>query len=353
MNRKIPFEPRELNIVGELPGFLGRPGTPLKDVPVSTKENGHAMYSGKHPYWMQAPGDSGMFSCQMYNQLLGRGWMGEGTVDAFGIEWVWVDVVGGSIVAPGSPLLEDANDWREKIIIPDIDAWDWAGAAELVKVDKSMFTQMSLVNGFWFERLISFMDFEGAAVAVIDEEQKPAVHELFDALTDLACRVVDKFVEYWPGLDGFNVHDDWGSQRAPFFSYEVAEEMFLPYIKRLTDHIHSKGRVATLHSCGHLEDRIQIFIDGGFDQWTPQAMNDTKKLYDKYGDQIVIAVIPDEFDPETTSEEEQRQLAREFVEYYCQPGKLAIADFYAAWAFTPAFAAEVYTHSRKRYLGEV
>ncbi|MCL2136000.1 MAG: methyltransferase [Coriobacteriia bacterium] len=352
MTRAIPFEPRELRQIDELPGFFGMPGMPIRDTPVTAKENAAAMYFNKHPYWMYAPGNSGGVSMPLYNQLLGRGGP-EGTVDAFGIEWVWVEMVGGSIVKPGDPLLLNANEWRDKIRIPNIDEWDWESAAEESKVNKTLFSQVTLVNGFWFERLISFMDFEGAAIAIIDEDQKPAVHEIFEAMTDLACKLVDKYLEYWPALDGFNIHDDWGSQRAPFFSYDVGVEMFLPHIKRLTDYIHSKGRVATLHSCGHLEDRIQIFIDGGFDQWTPQAMNDTKKLYDKYGDKIVIAVIPDEFDPETTSEEEQRQRAREFVEYYCHPGKVAIADFYSSWAFTPAFSEEVYAHSRKRYLGLV
>ena len=353
MNRKIPFQPSELKMAYERLGTAGRPNTPLKDFPVSTKENGNAMYHDRHPFWMQAAGDNGSFSSPLYNNMLGRGTAGIGTTDAFGLQWVWVEVVGGAIVAPGAPLLLDANDWREVIKIPDIDSWDWAAEAENIKPDKSYYTEMSLINGFWFERLISFMDFEGAAIAIIDPDQKDAVHDLFDTMTDFACKVVDKFLEYWPSLDGFNVHDDWGSQRAPFFAYETGVEMFLPYIKRLTDHIHSKGKVATLHSCGHLEERAAIFVEGGFDQWTPQAMNDTKMLYDKFGDKIVISVIPDQYDPENTTEEEQRKLARQFVEYFCKPGKMAICSNYGAWAFTPAFTEEVYIHSRKRYLGEV
>jgi len=350
MNRRIPFEPNELKPASFIPAFFpGMPDTPVRNFPVSPKENTMAMYQDRNPYWMPGTGDGGMFWLDIYNNLLGRGGFNVGTTDAFGIEWEWVELAGGSIVKPGEPFLEDIRDWKEKIIIPDIDAWDWAGATETTKVDKFYFTEMSLVNGFWFERLISFMDFGPAAVALIDDEQKPYVHELFAALTDLACDVVDKFIEFWPGIDGFNIHDDWGSQRAPFFSLDTAYEMFLPYMQKLTGHIHSKGRVATLHSCGHLEDRIQVFIDGGFDQWTPQDMNDTGMLYDKYGDKIVIAVIPDRYDPATTTEDEQRALARAYVDKYCQPNKPANCGFYGAWAFTPAFSDEVYEYSRKKY----
>jgi hypothetical protein len=68
-------------------------------------------------------------------------------------------------------------------------------------------------------------------------------------------------------------------------------------MKQLTGHIHSKGRYATLHSCGHVDTRVQCFIDGGFDSWDPQVMNDIHMLYEKYGDKIVLGVYPDKFDP--------------------------------------------------------
>jgi len=349
MNRKIPFEPNELKPVSFIPGFFGMPDTPVKDTPLSPRENVAALYFEKHPYWMVTMSDSGMFFPGMYSMQLGRGGWDVGTTDAFGIEWEYVEIAQGAIVKPGEPFLANANEWKDKIIIPDIDAWDWEAEAEQNKIDKMYSTQFSFVNGFWFERLISFMDFAPAAMALIDEDQVGAVKEIFEAMTDLACKLVDKFCQYWPAIDGFNIHDDWGSQKAPFFSQDVAK-MFIPYMKTLNDHIHSKGRFSTLHSCGHNEDRIQIFIDGGFDEWTPQDMNDTHKLFDEFGDKIVIGAIPEPFDPETTSEAEQRERARAYVDKFCQKGKSAVADFYSAWAFTPAFSEEVYEYSRKKYL---
>ena len=193
------------------------------------------------------------------------------------------------------------------------------------------------------------MDFMPAALALIDDEQTAALKDLFQATTDLACQLVDKFCEYWPGLDSFNVHDDWGAQKAPFFSEDVAYELFVPYMKQLTDHIHSKGRVATLHSCGHTEDRVQCYIDGGFDQWAPQTMNNIKKLYDEYGDKIVFAVWHDKFDYANATEEEQRAEARKFVEYFTQPGKPVTIGINQVRESTEAFMDEVYIHSRKIY----
>ena len=350
MNRRIPFVKNELNTIDMIPGFFNSPPSPLRSTPVVPRENILAMYHDKHPYWTPIPVESSMIVPELYNNLLGRGGPA-GTTDAFGIVWEWVESAGGSMVRPGKPFLEDANEWKDKIIIPDIDKWDWAAAAEAAKMDQRFSTQMSFVNGFWFERLISFMDFAPAAMALIDEDQKDAVKALFAATTELGMKLVDKFCEYWPGLDGFNVHDDWGGQKSPFFSDAVAREFIVPHMKALTDHIHSKGRYATLHSCGHTEDRVQCYIDGGFDEWDPQIMNDTHKLYDEVGDKIIIAVVPEPFDPETTSEEDQRSAARHYVDRFCNPGKPTTLGFYGAMSLTPAFSDEMYEYSRKKYGG--
>jgi len=40
-------------------------------------------------------------------------------IDFFGVDWVYVPSVGGSMPRPGvKPLLEDVNDWPEKIVFP-------------------------------------------------------------------------------------------------------------------------------------------------------------------------------------------------------------------------------------------
>ena len=120
-------------------------------------------------------------------------------------------------------------------------------------------------------------------------------------------------------------------------------------MKQITDHIHSKGRVASLHSCGHNDARVQVFIDAGFDEWQPQDMNDIKWLYENYGDKIVLAVWPDRTDLAQLSEEEQREEARKFVDFYTQPGKPVTMGFAAFSRITPAFQDEVYRYSRKVY----
>lgn len=104
-----------------------------------------------------------------------------------------------------------------------------------------------------------------------------------------------------------------------------------------------------LHSCGHNEERVQCYIDAGFDYWAPQDMNNIEELYDNFGDKIIFAVFPPETDLAQRSEEEQRQSARRLVDRYSQPGKPVVLGIIALRRMTPAFDDEVYRYSRKKY----
>ena len=232
--------------------------------------------------------------------------------------------------------------------MPDVNDWDWAADAAEHPVDTRFAVEMTPVNGFWFERLISFMDFINAAMALVDDEQTDALHELFEATTALACDVVDKICEYWPSVDGFMLHDDWGSQREPFFSDSIARELFLPHMQKLVSHIHNKGRYCGIHSCGHIVDRIPVFIDAGIDTWQMQAnANDITQLYEDVGDKIALQVTIPAFD--LNDEKAAVQAARDYVDHYCKPGKPTM--LIARDALTNlVFAEEVYEYSRKHYL---
>ena len=174
------------------------------------------------------------------------------------------------------------------------------------------------------------------------------MHELLDALTDLYIKIVDRCIDtYGEGLSGFDYHDDWGSQKSPFFSEEAAQEFFVPEWKRLTSHIKGRGKIAELHSCGHIEDRIQSIVDGGWDNWAPMPMNDTQKLYREYGDKIMIAVCPDP--PADETFEAQYEAGKKFAEEYFERGKFAcFSSFYASFPMSDGFAKGMYEVSRQK-----
>lgn len=168
-------------------------------------------------------------------------------------------------------------------------------------------------NGL-FERLISFMDFENAALAIIDDDQKDAIHALFSKLCDMYEAMISHYMEGLT-IDGVMFHDDWGSQRAPFFSPATCREMIVPYLKRLADFCHSKGLWFEQHSCGKNEMLVPCMIEAGVDIWMPQDMNDVDMLREKYGDKIMFGVYPPANTPDMSDEEIDR-IAKEFAEKY-------------------------------------
>ena len=349
------FNASELKIVEEVPSIFGQM-LPIYNFPVTMKEAQRAAFS-KKPYWQMTGAEIKKFAPKVNPENVARASVFDGTntpqtggADMFGIEWEFIPQAGGSMVRPGKPFIEDANELKEKVVWPDIEAWDWEASVEANKeyLDTDAYVRCWFFNG-WYERLISFMDFEGAILAMIDEDQKDAIKDFFDQLSDLYIRIIDKYLTCFPQIDGFYIHDDWGSQKETFFSPATVQEMIVTYMRRVTDFIHSKGRFCELHSCGQILKQVPNIIAAGWDAWNPQPMNDTHKIYELYGDKLMVGVMPEMFDPQTTTEEEQRAAAKKFAEQFCHPEKPSMFNISGTPLLTPAFREELYKQSRINY----
>ena len=358
------FDPKELETVGTLETFACKifnlPASPIYRFPVTMKEAVKAL-NRREPIWQISDIETMMFAPRIYPDNIARALVAEadamppeegGGPDIFGIEWEYIPVAGGSMVRPGKPLLTDANEWEEKVVWPDIDSWDWEASSKknAAFLNNDRYNTCWIQNG-WFERLITFMDFEGAILAIVDDEQKESVKTLFDKLSDLYIRLIDKFLLHFPGIDGFLIHDDWGSQKETFFSPSVVQEMIVPYMKRVTDFIHSKGRFCELHSCGQNMKQVPNMIKAGWDCWAGQPMNDFKKIYEVYGDKIILAIAPEPFDGCTISEVEQRALAKQYANAFCNPDKPTYMSIASVSSLTPAYREGMYRQSRINYSG--
>ena len=80
-------------------------------------------------------------------------------------------------------------------------------------------------------------------------------------------------------------------------------------------------------------------------------MNDTHWMYDEFGDQIMMQVTPDLWDPADLTLDEQRQAARDYAAKYCNPDKPSIFNGYGNQVMTDAFREELYKCSRINYCG--
>lgn len=359
----MAFDKKELEFTKRGPNFVDmtKPGPPIYNFPISAKEEAARMYRQKGSMWMPYGVEIGVFTPQIIPDNIARGFVFEknmmspdkyGGKDMFGVEWEYVPVVGGSMEKPGVPhLLNDISEWRDKIVWPDINSWDWDQSGR----DNYEFLHNGQCNSFWFlngagfERIISFLGFEQAAVTLIDEDSTDDLKELLQKLVDLHIQLIDAACEtYGDGIDSFTYHDDWGSQKAPFFSKDVAREIFVPFQKQITNHIKAKGKFADLHSCGHIELQIENIVAAGWQSWTPMAMNDTRQLYKDWGDKIVISVCDDPLPAGATPEEQKAQAVR-FVKEYYSPDKPSQFSLYSNANLTDAYVEGLYETSREMY----
>ena len=335
---------------------------PVFHPPITVRENFEAMFKGKNPLWMPMTSDSKSFDPRIDPDNIARAFVFDGEEpydkakyggpDMFGIEWVFVPVVGGSMENPDNPHpLEDANDWRDVIKFPDVNGWDWErsakGNAKWFETNKDYVQTITFLNGTGFERLVSFMGFENAATALIDEDQQEAVIELCTEIMEkVYFPYIDNVAKWYPTIDKISLHDDWGSQRAPFFSLAAAREVFVPIYKKFTDYVKSKGLIAELHSCGKNDLVVPAYIEGGFETWNGMYMNDKRALFEQYGDKFIFGVDPPAVaDDMNASAEAIEAGAKEFCEFYIRDGKCHVVG--NMMRKNPKFVEAVYRISRQ------
>ncbi|MDO5399747.1 MAG: uroporphyrinogen decarboxylase family protein [Eubacteriales bacterium] len=346
----------ELKEIGE---FKVAPGSwgpcPIRNTPITAKENFLRWGRKEKPVFLPFDTDEIMTSPALFPDAIARAFCvdnvglppeGPGGKDMFGIEWVYVEQVGGSMVRPGVPLLEDISKWKSIIKFPNLDEWDWEASAAANKdlYGDAYATDVWIMNGL-FERLISFMDFEGAAMALIDEDCEDDFHALMDQLASLYEDMIARIKKYY-NPDILYFHDDWGSQRSPFFSLDMCREKIAPYLKRVVDAAHKNGMLFNFHSCGSIEKLVPAMIEAGVDIWGGQPMNDFKSIYAKYGREICleITITPPSID---ATEEEVLNVCEEFLNTYTVNG-IAIPMIFEP-EYHPLFRPLMYCLSRERF----
>ena len=339
----IHFSPDELKILKMQPAMFG-PDTEVFNTPITPGENLRMLYEGKTPLW--APFSSGETNHLMIDvdpENMARNPKPGYGKDGWGVDWIYVEVAGGAMVKPGSPLVPDINEWEKYVTVPDPDTWDWAGCYERAKpnLDPNKLTYIG-VPGCLFERLIAILDFANAAVALIDDDQKEAVHRFFRVVTDVHKKFYTN-CKKWFNADIVNFNDDWGSQRAEFFSVATAREMLLPYIKELVEHVHSLGMYWDLHCCGFVEGFVPLFVEAGYDSWGGQPLNDKWKLKQLYGDKMIFTDTL-KCTPESTDEEVDRAI-EEFFQKSGNDNRILIDTSNCP----PGTRVKIYEASRKNY----
>ena len=117
-----------------------------------------------------------------------------------------------------------------------------------------------------------------------------------DEIAKLYSRQADWLIEFADcclalGVDCVHISDDWGSQRALMFNPELWRELIKPNLKRVIDHVHSKGGLISLHSDGCISAVTDDLAELGFDMlhpWQESAGMSYDTYLEKYSDKFAI-----------------------------------------------------------------
>ncbi len=220
----------------------------------------------------------------------GERYFGTGTGDDwFGVNWTYTPELHSQTETPGQELLEDLENWQEKIKLPDLDSYDWEQIAREATAHWDRENRVSLcmlLNGP-FERMMSLMGFENALCAFYETPEE--VEELFAAITEHKCRYIRILKKYFK-LDIIAFHDDWGNNQNMFFSMEMWRTFVKPCIRKVIEVTHQEGMIFEMHSCGYIRPTIPELVELGIDGIQPlQYCNGVAEIKKEFGDKILLS----------------------------------------------------------------
>jgi hypothetical protein len=319
---------------------------PLGERPITPKENLRRVYTGKTPAWMPVWMTDSQYCWP--DVVLEHPMYEQDGFDWWGTEWVAVEIAGGMMVKPGTVTVKNIANWRKEMPPPDLSKVDFVEDAKLqtARYDPDRMHLFHCPEGL-FERLHEAMPFDDALALFYEEPE--LVQDFFAGVADFKIELLDKVFKYYAPIDYIIYGDDWGTQRAGFFSNQMYRDAIMPQTKRIWDYVHGTGRFIELHSCGLTQQYIKEIIEMGCDAWTPQDINDCDMLTAKYGHEIAITVPIDGI-MTTNSPEEARSLVRKFVDKYAPRGKIVAGGvFNMNPDVTKAANEELYEYSSNFY----
>ena len=210
--------------------------------------------------------------------------------DMFGVPWA-INANGPMPDTTKPPVIDDMEDWRQVVNLPDLDAVDWEqmAAFDLGRIDPD---RMALVftcagpAGNFFLPIMAMLGFVNGLMSFYDSPE--AVHEFCEYMTEYYLRVIDLEEKYYDP-EVYCIADDMATANAPFISMDVYDEFLKPYYKRLIERCKSYGKKVEFHLCGKAEPIISDLFDMGVDIWqAAQWMNDLEGLRGKYGSRITF-----------------------------------------------------------------
>ena len=181
-------------------------------------------------------------------------------IDEWGNVWRRLESITKGEVYRG--VIEDSWDLLDTYEFPKTDGADLyenarARCEELH--DKGYFVLGSVGWPFNIARYMRRMENFLADVA----GEKERVKDLLGRITDI--REVEIYRMAEAGVDGIMSGEDWGTQDRLLVNPKAFREIFKPCFEQLCGAAHSRGLSVWFHSCGHVTEVLEDWVEAGID----------------------------------------------------------------------------------------
>lgn len=114
------------------------------------------------------------------------------------------------------------------------------------------------------------------------------VRRLLHMIMDFQLKVAQHYINN--GAEVIYLGDDMGTQSSLLLGRRIIEDFFVPEYRRLFDFYSDKNVILNFHSCGCVEEMLDIFIDLGVDILNPlqSTANNLEEIRAKTAGKIVL-----------------------------------------------------------------
>jgi hypothetical protein len=300
---------------------------------VNKKENWLRLIADDHPGWIGPPWEAfagNRFKNIFLDDPISRSLFTEDCVydtprkDAWGVSWLWLSgsVAQNPYITAENKALHDVNAWRETVVFPQLDGFDWAPFKEFVaSIDRSEYLTMCMVTGGIFECSHFLMGFEDALCNYLVNQE--SMHELLEAMADWKIGHLERIIDNLKP-DVVHYHDDWGNKASLFLPPDVWRTMIKPHHRRIVDAVKRRGLIFMHHADCVCEPIAEDMADMGIDIWqgvVPQ--NNILAIQKKLGGRMALmgGIDAQIIDTPDWDEREIRREVRRCIDTYCPNGR--------------------------------
>ena len=172
------------------------------------------------------------------------------------------------IVTAENQIIQDIEQWRDYVKVPDLRANCSTGWEEALKnkasIDSSENLSMTIMGTGIFEQLHMLMTFEDTLCNFLMYPDE--MHELIEVITEYRLEYMKLIVENLHP-DCILSHDDFGSKHSLFMNPDTWREFFKEPYRKLYDYLHANGVLILHHSDSFCEPIVEDMAEIGVDIW--------------------------------------------------------------------------------------